>query len=206
MQTRQLYTRLLSNLLIPVLGFLLWDWSLYFILLFYMLDIVSSEIVVHLKIKKIQQVGKKTTLKSPSTIYGIISFLFLIATIAELNLGTVLLHPDIDLKGEIWEFITYKELGIQQGFLLIPLVGMMAYSSYKMEFIFPKHYLHQEEKPVWKDHLRERFLLLSFCVILTLFSVGFNFQEWVILTIILVTTTGYNYLQGREQISSGVTP
>lgn len=200
MQERQLYIQILFNLLIPVLGFWLWNWNLYFIVLFYVLDILSSEVVVYLKSKKIREAGKKEAIKSPVNTYKIISGLFVTATIAVIQLGILLLHPDIRLKDEIWSFLTYKELGIQQGFLLIPLVVMMAFSSYKIEFLIPKVYLREEQRSLWKSHLKERFLLIAFCAILAFIAAGFQFQEWIILTIILVVTSGYTYLQGRERI------
>ncbi len=200
MLKRQLYIRLFSNLLIPVLGFWVWNWNLYFILLFYLLDLISSEAVIHLKIKKIKDIVQNKGPEIPSRTYGIVSFLFLMLIIAEIHVGITLYHPDIELKQELWAFLSYKELGIPQGFVLIPLVVMMAYTSYKMEFLAPRLYLHQQEKPTWKNHLKERFVLLAFCVILTLFAVAYHFPEWIVLTIILVVTTVYNYLQGVEQI------
>lgn len=201
MQQRQLYLQLFASLFIPVLGFWVWNWSLYFILLFYVLDILSSEIVMHLKAKKIRSMAKEGAIKIPSATYAFVSALFLILIIVELNTGIVLLHPEINLQKEVWDFLTYKELGISQGFVLVPLVAMMAYTSYKTEFLLPKIYLRQNEKAAWKQHLKDRFLLLSFSVILTLPAVAFQFSEAVILIIILVITTGYNYLQGKEHIS-----
>jgi len=200
MQERQLYIQIFSNLLIPVLGFWLWGWSLYFIVLFYILDILSSEVVVYLKSKKIREAGKKETVKSPVNTYKIISGLFLVATIAFIQLGIMLIHPEIRLQDEIRSFLTYKEMGIQQGFLLIPLVVLMAFSSYKIEFLVPKVYLREEQRSLWKFHLQERFLLITFCAILTFIATGFQFQEWVILTVILAVTSGYTYLQGKERI------
>lgn len=200
MLQRQLYIRLLSNLVIPVLGFWIWDWSLYFILLFYILDICSNEIVLHLKIRKIKSVQKERVLKTPTRIYGIVSGLFLILIIAEINVGIALLYPGFDFQQEIWGFLSYKELGIPQGFVLLPLIGMMAYSTYKMEFLIPKMYLRQEEKSVWKEHLKQHFVLLAFCAILILIAVAYQFTETVSLVIILIVTTGYNYLQGREKM------
>lgn len=201
MSERQLYIRIFSSLLIPVLGFWVWDWSLYFILLFYLLDLISSEVVVRLKIKKIKSTVKSEGLKSPSGTYSIVSFLFLALIVVEIHIGMMLYHPAIDLKQEFLAFLSYKELGIPQGIVLIPLIAMMAYTSYKVEFLVPKAYLHLQEKPVWKNHLKEQFVLLSFCVILTLFAVAYQFSEWIVLTIILVVTTVYNYLQGKEQLA-----
>lgn len=200
MLQRQLYIRLLSSLIIPALGFWVWNWDLYFILLFYVLDILSNEVVLHLKIRKIKRVQEERFLKVPTGIYGIVSGLFLILIIAEINLGIALLYPGFDFQQEIWAFLSYRELGIAQGFVLLPLVGIMAYSTYKTEFLAPEMYLRQEEKNVWKEHLKHHFLLLSFCAVLTLFAVAYQFTETVILVVILIVTTGYNYLQGKERI------
>lgn len=197
MLKRQLYIQLFSNLIIPVLGFWVWEWSLYFILLFYMLDIFSSEIVHFLKIRKIKSVQSKIV---PTKIYTIISVLFLVLIITEINLGMALYQPTIDFKKEIWNFLTYKEMGISQGFVLIPLIGMMAYTSYKVEFLSLGLFNVMQEKPTWKDHIKDRFLLLSFCAIITLIATGYELKEWIVLTTILVVTTGYNYLQGKERI------
>lgn len=195
-----LYIQLLSNLLIPVLGFWVWNWNLYFILLFYILDIVSSEIVHFLKVRKIKAIQKPSNIPVPTKVYSFVSILFVILIVAEINIGMKLYHPELNFEKEIRDFLMYKEMGISQGFVLLPLVGLMAYTSYKAEFLMPKLYLHQAEKPLWKYHLKAHFSLLAFCVILTLLAVAYQFPEWVALTIILVITTGYNYLQGRERM------
>lgn len=202
MQKQQLYIQLIGNLIIPILGFWLWNWSLYFILLFYILDLFASEMVVYLKINKIKKVGRVDELKSPTLTFALISFLFLTVCIILFHIGILVLHPDINFKNEVWSFLTYKELGIQQWVLLFPLVVLMAISSFKMEFVVPKLFLHQKEKEVWKARLKEHFLLLSFTAILIFIVAAFQLSEVFILVVILVITTGYNYLQGIEKVKS----
>lgn len=202
MLKRQLYIQLISNCIIPILGFWLWNWSLYFILLFYILDILSSEIVQFLKVKKIKEIQETGLIAIPTRTYSIVSILFLFLIILEINTGMILYHPKIEINMEIWVFLSYVEMGIPQGVVLIPLIAMMTYTSYKVDFIVPKAYLHIQEKQLWKSHLKERFVLLSFCIILTLFAVSFNLKEWIVLVVTLVFITGYNYLQGIERIST----
>lgn len=200
---QQLYIQLFSNIVIPVLGFLWWGWGLYFILLFYMLDILSAEIVTYLKSKKIKDFRKNLpTIALPIKVYQIISFLFLVMIIVEMNIGMLLFNSSIDLKKEFVAFLMYKEIGIPQFVILIPLVVMMAYSSYKVDFLIPKHYLHMTEKTMWKNHIKNHFLLLSFCSILTLISVAFHFSEGLVLSIIILVTTIYNYIQGSQKIGA----
>jgi len=202
MHRKQLYLQILSNLIIPVLGFFWWGWNLYFILLFFMLDMVSSEIVHHLKVRKIKasQQTESLLIATPTTTYTMVSLLFLLFTLLIINFGMQLYQPTIDLKQEIWSFLSYKEMGIPQGIILLPLIGLMAFMQYKTEFVLPKLHLKQLEKPLWKQHIKERFLLISFSAILLFIASGYGFPEWVVLTIILVFTTLYTYLQGIERI------
>ena len=48
----------LGELLIPLLGYFFWNWSFYFIALFYFLDLLASTCILPLKINKIE--GYKT--------------------------------------------------------------------------------------------------------------------------------------------------
>lgn len=202
MLKKQLYIQLLSNLIIPVLGFWWWNWSLYFILLFYLLDLISSELVQYLKIKKIKSFVQQDPerLVPPTKIYGFISLLFVVATIALIHLGMMLYQEGIDLKGELWNFVTYKEMGIPQGFILLPLIFMMAYSQFKMDFLMTQRFKVLEEKAIWKEHLKERFVIFTFSAITLFIAVAYQFKEWIVLVIILVCTTLYSYLQGLERI------
>ena len=49
------YIQLVGDAIIPILGFFFWDWNLYFILLFYFLDMLTKEVLLHLKSNKINQ-------------------------------------------------------------------------------------------------------------------------------------------------------
>ena len=114
MQKQQLYIQLLGNLIIPACGFWLWNWSLYFILLFYLLDLIAAEIVTYLKVKKVKQLKTDEQLKSPTSSFIIVSLLFLFLIITEFHVGIAVLHPTIDFKLELLNFLLYEEMGIQQ--------------------------------------------------------------------------------------------
>lgn len=197
---RQLYIKLVSSLLIPILGFLWWDWSLYFIFLYYFLELFSNEIVVRLKSKKILGNGEERQFPFPTKTYAIVSGIFYLLIVAFIHLGMALYQPEINFSKEIWEFLAYKELGIPQGIILLPLIAMMTYSSYKVEFIMPRLYLRINENALWKQHVKGHFVLLAFAMILTLLATHFQLKEVLVLSIVLIATTLYNYLQGKEEI------
>lgn len=197
MQKQQVYIQLIGNLAIPLLGYFWWNWSLYFILLFYTLDLLAGLIVVFLKARKIKQVTQNTQI--PTSTFASVAIMFFALIVALFHIGSALLHPSIDFQKEIITFLTYTEMGIQQWIVLVPMVGLMAYSSYKMEFILPQLFLQQDEKTVWKNYLKEQFLMVAFSAILMLISVAYHFSDLVVLLIILAVTTIYNFLQKTRE-------
>ena len=43
--------------------------------------------------------------------------------------------PGIQFCTEVYDFINYEEMGIKQGYILIPLVLLLSYQQYKMTFL-----------------------------------------------------------------------
>ena len=56
MRVNQKYVQSFGDALIPILGYFFWNWNLYFIVLFYLLDLIASEVFMYFKSKKILQV------------------------------------------------------------------------------------------------------------------------------------------------------
>ena len=52
MKTNQAYIQLIGDAVIPLAGALFFDWSLYFILIFYCIDLFVAEVILHVKSKK----------------------------------------------------------------------------------------------------------------------------------------------------------
>lgn len=155
------YVQLVGDALIPLLGFFLWDWSLYFILLFYGLDIIANEIIIHLKSRKIVQfqADEKTSFWIRS---GILSFFTILCIGLLVHLTVFSLNPTISFQQEIIDFWTYEELGIQQGYILFPLIALTAYQQFNMFFIRPQTFRKVGLNTIWKNHLTALLVILVF--------------------------------------------
>jgi hypothetical protein len=151
--------QLLADALIPVLGFFWWNWSLYFIVLFYLLDYTSNEAILHFKAKKIavyQGVDKRVWLKK-----GLVSFLLFICAVALIHLAMRSISPNIQFLKELISFWNYKDMGIEQGYILFPLIAIVGYQRFKMEFILPKRFQKITMLELWKPHLTGHLILIG---------------------------------------------
>jgi hypothetical protein len=106
---------LFGDAALPLLGFLFWDWGFYFIVLFFVFDNVIRSIFLNKRVKNLpsMNVNRRFALKGIS-----ITFLELCL----LHLLVFLTLAPIEFFQEIWAFLSYEELGIAQGVLLIPLL------------------------------------------------------------------------------------
>ena len=124
-----------GELLIPILGFYWWQWDLHFIFLFYYLDVVASLVIYAVKIRKIElfRSGKwnlqhhfPAILKwYMSVIVGLIFF----------EIGLMFVYPELNLMNSLIDFLSYEELGIPQGIIILPLIALMNYQQYQLLFI-----------------------------------------------------------------------
>lgn len=189
MQNKAIYIQLVGDALIPLLGFFLWDWSLYFILLFYLLDLAASEVVILFKTKR--ALGTDQGIKRPYRLYSWILFLFNLITF---HVGIFMMHPDVDFGKEVTAFIMYQEMGIPQGLILIPLVGFIAYQQYQMEFIRTGLFTRAIASKMWARHLVDRLNILIFSLVLVLLLIFIPITEKAILITIVVLSSGYQLL------------
>lgn len=197
MKLHPFYLKLIGESIIPILGFFFWEWSLYFILLFYVLDLIVSEVVLHLKTRKIKSWSEKVN-RQKWLKYGVFGFVAFVLLTAAILLGTYYLHPGIDLLKETWAFLSYEDMGIAQGYVLVPLLTFMAYASYQTEFIRQKAYQYQEYEVLWKKHLAERGLLIVLAVLLTTIGKLTQLHDGWLLSLILGSIIAYKLLEAKR--------
>lgn len=140
--------QLIGDISIPLLGYFWWNWNLYFIVLFFLLDIIFNEIFQWVKTKKIVETQK---IKIDSKAY--FSIFLLITVIVCAHLFFLSYQPTIKFKQEIINFLSYKDLGIAQGYLLVPLLVLVNYQKYKLEFLMPQLQHKLNLKVLWKNNI-----------------------------------------------------
>lgn len=190
--------QLLLEASIPLMGYFLWDWSLYFIILFYLIDVLSSLFVDHLKSKKIVaykglQSGKKTWLK-----FGLLSSVLFLLNITVIHLALFFIDPEIDFLQGFIAFLSYEEMGIQQGYVIIPLVFFANFQRYKMEFLMPAKYRVKELSAIWRENNVAAVLILAFSTLVIGLSQFLSFNETVLLILVVVITSLYNGLKSLK--------
>lgn len=164
MTKQQRVLQALGELALPILGLYYLDWSIYFILLYYLLDSFANEIFYHVKIKKIitfngnQQSDRKTWWVS-----SIIQTLFFLLLIFIVHVSMFNVYPGIELKKEFWNFLMYEEdlLPFPQVYILLPLVVLTKYIQYKNEFLIRQKFRNTTTQIVTKNSKRVWFFTLS---------------------------------------------
>jgi cation transport ATPase len=176
-----------GDALIPLAGYFWWEWNMYFILLFYLLDYISNEIFLHVKSKKIQ-----SSQNTPVEIWiknAIISSFLLLFSVLCVHFAMLQISPGIQFTDELLRFWKYKDLGIEQGYILIPLIFLVGFQRYKMEFVATAQFKKVQMKELWKQHIVVHFAILAFSSIVIGLSTFIVFPEIVyIATIILASS------------------
>jgi hypothetical protein len=146
MNALEKYSSLLGEILFPLIGFLFFDWGFYFILLFILFDRCAKLLFLNARLKRssIQKnllftAWLNPTTKQKTTVSQIrlVSFLLFFAECAAVHIGCTFLLPDFDILLEFSVFWTYEEMGIQQGYLLVPALFLAEWMSTKRDFNMP---------------------------------------------------------------------
>ncbi len=115
MKKVEIISAIFGDALLPLVGFLFWDWGFYFITLFFLFDLVIRTFFLNKKIALLPSIilPKGFFLKGIGLLILEVSLLHLLVYFS--------IYP-ISFTAEIWAFLSYEELGIAQGILLIPLL------------------------------------------------------------------------------------
>ena len=173
---------------IPLMGFFLWEWNLYFILLFYLLDLFATEIIFHLSARKIREYNgqKKLDLKQ-----SMISLALFGITLFVVHVFIAVAVPGIDFKKEAIAFWSYEDMGIAQGYVLIPLILFVAIQRYRMEFLMRGKFRTIQASSFWQQHFRMYFMLIGSVGLALGLALLIAIPEFAYVLAAAVTTTAY---------------
>jgi hypothetical protein len=178
MKKAQLISEILGDFLLPLLGFLFWNWDLYFILLFIIFDLSIRLIFAFVR----PETRKLQLLLRPVLFY--ITFL-------------VISHFYIVLSEPTWRFTTafsaffwYEDFFIPQGLILLPLLIYTERSRQRMDLMLNGSYnavLHLKKLGARLLASSVIFMLMSFCLAVFAWSetveIIFFLGAWLLLII-----------------------
>ncbi len=193
MKIRQEYIQLVGDAIIPLAGAFFFDWSLYFILIFYCLDILAQEVILHLKSKKtVEFLGKNKKVWSS---HGLKSGLLLLVALVLIHFAVFFIEPGIDFKRQLYEFIMYEELGIPQGVILVPLIAFSAYQLYRMNFLMPARFRTISIERIWRPRFNALVVIIGFSGLVIGISQFIIFSEVVYVLSIVTISFFYSLYQ-----------
>lgn len=159
MKIQQAYIQLIGDAIIPLAGALFFDWGLYFILVYYCLDLIAREVILQLKSKKIIEFsGINNNLRMR---YTVLSVLYFLLGLAMIHAAVYVIHPTINFQKELIDFMSYEEMGIQQGFILLPLIAFAAFQQYRMSFLMPAKFRSMSLEEIWKPHHQSQLIVIA---------------------------------------------
>lgn len=186
------YIVLISDAVIPLLGFFLWNWSLYFILLFYALDLLAREVITHVKTRIIYE-AQHLKSREKWMRNGVVSAVLLAGVLAGVHGAVFFIAPGIDFGKELLAFWNYEEMGIQQGYILLPLVGYAAFMQYRMEFVMTGKARVVLMDSLWKQHQKALLFMIAGCTLSIGIALAVMVPEWVYVLGVVGASAAYTY-------------
>ncbi|MDD2982786.1 MAG: hypothetical protein PHQ74_05310 [Crocinitomicaceae bacterium] len=182
--------QLLAEIAIPLLGYFFWGWGFYFILLFFLLDylvFLTFSFVKHRKIIQFRESPYFFPTKQVLSTILILTFTLIFTFIA-----LPMIAP-FDFEKQTWEFLAYKEMGLPQGLLLLPLVIYGGYAQYKMQFLMNRKFTYVSATENWKIH--HFFLWMAFlaAILFLIVSSFIVFPEFVYISLLLLGIAGFKW-------------
>lgn len=185
--------QLVGDLIISLLGYFYWDWNIYFIVLFILLDVVAREILLEFKVRKI----RLFTRQKGSNLPLIIDALIVCSLIFTAHFALKIAQPQLVLGEEFIRFLTYEDMGLPQGVLLIPLVGLMVYTEYKFQFLRFELFKRQQENTLRSLHRLDLVAAIIFSVFYIIIGLTWQIEESILVFSLLGMILIYRIIQSK---------
>lgn len=175
-----LFQTLIEGLL-PVLGYFYWSWDASFILLFYLIDWILFWVLSLLKARKRIQYSENVPEKQLAVKHLSIAFLCILSTSFAVFHVLPNIHSNFSWWERIWAFLSYSDMGIQQGFVLIPLLILNGYLIYKQQFLTPQLFRKYPVNYFTRESVKQGLLLSVVFGLVLLCSYFISFPDEILL-------------------------
>lgn len=196
MQQKQLFwIQVIGDLAIPLLGFLVWEWSLFFIFAFYVLDyLVSFGVLIakHRKIKSYRN-DKRSYLKS------IIRSVFIALVVLVIGFQFFHFFNSFSISHELISFLSYKELGIPQGAILIPLLVLGGYQQYSAFFVKTGVFRVVTMEQLWKNQSKQEVVILASAAFVFGVSTFYVFPSEIYVILLIISVTAFRFWKRKME-------
>lgn len=115
MKKIEIFSALLGDVALPLIGFLFWDWGFYFISLFFLFDLLFRTLFIKRRLKPFDELKNRR-------VFIFKAFLFTFLEVILIHCIVVGAFPDVNIGDSFIYFLTYEEMGIAQGVVLLPLL------------------------------------------------------------------------------------
>ncbi|MBI3237493.1 MAG: hypothetical protein HYZ43_01390 [Flavobacteriia bacterium] len=197
-QQRLFLIQTLLEAIIPVIGYFEWGWDLSFILLFYLLDTLLAFGILLAKGKKRLSHSNSTTERTLFAKHSASGLLLVAVAIAGIAMSITFLQPELDWGKRIVHFLTYEEWGIQQGYILVPLVVLNGVMVYRQQFLMTARYRTLEMSAITRPFLVQGFVLLGAAGILLGTTALIQFPEELLIAAFVLGISAYRFLVIRS--------
>lgn len=145
--------------LLPILGYFYWNWDASFILMFYLIDWVLFWVLTLFKARKRIGFSGNEAEKQVAVKHLAIAFLCILSTSLAVFFTLPGMHTHFSWTERIWAFLSYSDMGIQQGFVLIPLMVLSGYLTYKQQFLLPQLFRKYPVSEFTKESVKQGIIL-----------------------------------------------
>ena len=149
---------LLGDVALPLFGYFFWNWNFYFILLFFMLDQISRVIFLPQRLR-LTEISKKDKNK-----IFLRQLVLLVIELLVIHSAIFLYQNDINFGKEFVSFLSYEDMGIAQGIILVPIVIASEWMRIKNEL--KMGIVGAKQLQIMNLNKRNSFLRIGFFAIL----------------------------------------
>lgn len=183
MHPNQRRIQAIGELVIPLLGYFVFEWDLFFIGLYYVLDLIATEVFLQFKYSKVAAYAK-----SQGDVEGLLRIRFGSILLSLLIITLFFIfnrwhYVQIDLVAAFSDFLNYEEAGIPipQGYILLPLVFLGNYQQFQLTFIKPQRFKVLSIAIIRVNRWRALLFIVGFLGCFSGISLLFYVPDWLVL-------------------------